>query len=223
MNRAPARARAASAARPSTGLRIDLRIIAEMVRNDTRVLDIGCGDGVLLEHLSRMKNVDGRGLEISQSGVNACVARGLSVIQGDADFDLVDYPDDAFDYVILSQTIQATERPRDVLSHMLRIGKRAIVSFPNFGHWKVRLDLLFRGRMPITGPLGHPWHATPNIHLCTVRDFTNLVHELGAEPEQALYLDEEGRPHLFGQPGRIANLIGAHAIFLLSKRGAARP
>lgn len=217
MNR-PAGSRARTdAKRASANLRFDLRMIADMVDENARVLDVGCGDGALLEHLSRVKNVDGRGVEISQNGVNACVARGLSVIQGDADFDLADYPGAAFDYVILSQTIQATERPRDVLTHLLRIGKCAIVSFPNFGHWKVRFDLLWRGRMPVTGPLGNPWYNTPNIHLCTIRDFIALAHELDARIEKAFYLDEGGVPHPFTEPGRVANLIGAQAIFLLSQ------
>lgn len=139
----------------STG-RVDLDLIAQMIAPGSRVLDVGCGDGELLELLSKKKNVDGRGVELSQEGVNACVARGLSVVQGDADADLADYPDDAFDYVILSQTIQATRNPREVLRAMKRIGRHVIVSFPNFGHWRVRLQLLLSGQMPET-----PSSATP--------------------------------------------------------------
>src|SRR5580765_2895734 len=141
-----------------SALRPDLAAIAEMIPADARVLDIGCGDGSLLEYLVRAKNVDGRGLELSQQNVNHCVARGLSVVQGDADTDLSEYPSGVFDIVILSQTIQATYDPSRVLEHLLRIGKRTIVSLPNFGHWRVRLSLLFNGRMPQTQALGYSWH-----------------------------------------------------------------
>src|SRR6187455_596149 len=141
---------AAGAARSSGQARVDLLVVSQMVEPGARVLDVGCGDGELLKILTETKNVDGRGIEISREGVNLCVAKGLAVIQGDADTDLADYPDDAFDYVILSQTLQATWQPRVVLEHMLRIGERAIVSFPNFGHWKIRLKLLAFGRMPRT-------------------------------------------------------------------------
>src|SRR5829696_5758319 len=152
-------------------LRRDLRLIADMIEPGTRVLDIGCGDGALLAYLAREKSVDARGIELSQSGVNACVRHGLSVIQGDADSDLDAFPNDAFDVVVLSRTLQATRQPRHVLEALLRIGKRAIVSFPNFGFWRVRLSLMFRGRMPVTELLNSPWYDTPNIHLCTIRDF----------------------------------------------------
>ena len=134
-------------------VRVDHLLIANMVELGSRVLDVGCGDGALLRLLADHRNVDARGVEISQRGVNDCVAKGLSVIQGDADSDLIDYPDDAFDYVVLSQTIQATRHPRDVLENMLRIGRRAIVSFPNFGHWRIRMQLLLRGQMPVTSNL----------------------------------------------------------------------
>ncbi len=133
--------------------RFDLSVVADMVEPGSRVLDVGCGDGLLLQLLAGRKNVDGRGVELSQRGVNDCVAKGLSVIQGDADTDLADYPEDSFDYVILSQTLQATQRPRVVLDHMLRIGRSAIVSFPNFGHWRVRTELLLTGRMPRAIPV----------------------------------------------------------------------
>ncbi|MEM7193176.1 MAG: methionine biosynthesis protein MetW, partial [Pseudomonadota bacterium] len=133
--------------------RVDLLVIAEMIAPESRVLDIGCGDGVLLRILADKHGVDGRGIELSQTGVNQCVAQGLSVIQGDADTDLVHYPDLAFDYAILSRTIQATRNPRAVLEQLLRIGKHVVVSFPNFGHWRVRAQLLFGGRMPNTGNL----------------------------------------------------------------------
>src|SRR6478672_11756468 len=143
----------AEAARAAGGARVDLVVVAEMVEHGAKLLDVGCGDGELLRLLAETRNVDGRGIELSREGVNECVAKGLAVIQGDADTDLTDYPDDAFDYVILSQTLQATRHPRVVLEHMLRIGRHAIVSFPNFGHWQVRLQLLFAGHMPQTDML----------------------------------------------------------------------
>jgi methionine biosynthesis protein MetW len=201
---------------PQTGgLRGDLRLIADMVEPGARVLDIGCGDGALLAWLAREKGVDGRGMELSQSGVNACVSHGLSVIQGDADRDLDDYPSDAFDYAILSQTLQATRNPRTVLENLVRIGRRAIVSFPNFGHWRIRLALLARGRMPVTPLLAHVWYDTPNIHLCTIRDFLALAAETGVVIERALTLDRAGRP-LAMSPG-LANLLAEQALFVLRR------
>ena len=155
--------------------RVDLLLIADMVTPGARVLDIGCGDGTLMRLLAAKRGADARGIELSQAGVNNCVAQGLAVIQGDADADLVYYPDLAFDYAILSQTIQATYSPRDVLEQLLRIGKRAIVSFPNFGHWRVRTQLMFRGKMPKTDNLPDRWYDTPNIHLCTIKDFLGSV------------------------------------------------
>src|SRR4051794_27582133 len=140
----------ADTARVPGGARVDLLLVAEMVERGAKVLDVGCGDGELLRLLSERRGVDGRGIELSREGVNEGVAKGLAVIQGDADTDLINYPDDAFDYVILSQTLQATRRPRVVIEHMLRIGRHAVVSFPNFGHWRIRLQMLFGGRMPRT-------------------------------------------------------------------------
>lgn len=145
-------------------LRPDLQLISDMVTPGTRVLDVGCGEGELLEHLAQEKNADARGVELSQKGVNSCVARGLSVVQGDADTDLVNYPDGAFDLAILSKTLQATRQPDQVLRQLLRIADKAIVSIPNFGHWRVRLSLMATGRMPMTSTLDVPWYQTPNIH-----------------------------------------------------------
>src|SRR3990170_5842726 len=155
----PNRDVAANAPRAPGSGRVDLLVVADMVAPGSRVLDVGCGDGELLR-LLELRGVDGRGIELSREGVNECVAKGLAVIQGDADTDLGDYPNDAFDYVILSQTLQATRNPRVVLEHMLRIGRRAIVSFPNFGHWRVRLQLLLFGRMPRTPNLPDTWYDT---------------------------------------------------------------
>lgn len=202
----------------STTLRPDLAAIAEMIPYGARVLDVGCGDGALLEHLATSKNVDGRGLELSQQNVNACVARGLPVVQGDADTDLSDYPSGAFDVAILSQTIQATFAPRDVLGHLLRIGRRTVISLPNFGHWRVRLALLTNGRMPRTQALGYAWYETPNIHLCTIADFVSLASEMGATIERALSLDERGRTRAMSANTWGPNLFANGAIFLL--RGA---
>jgi methionine biosynthesis protein MetW len=201
------------------GARFDLALIAAMVEPKSRVLDVGCGDGALLQLLARDRGVDGRGVELSQRGVNDCVSKGLSVIQGDADADLADYPDDGFDYVILSQTLQATRQPRDVLAHMLRIGRRAIVSFPNFGHWRVRAELLLHGRMPRTQSLDYEWYDTPNIHLCTIRDFVALVGDLGARIERGAALDHRGAP-LGAASWRLWNLFGAQAVFLLERKNS---
>ena len=206
------------AAKPGPGLRPDLAAIAAMIPAGTRVLDIGCGDGSLLEYLVRAKGVDGRGLELIQQNVNQCVARGLSVVQGDADTDLSEYPSGVFDIVILSQTIQATERPSYVLRELLRIGKRVIVSFPNFGHWRVRLSLLFSGRMPVTDALGHSWHETPNIHLCTISDFLALAQEAGAHIENALALIDNERTRTMHPNAWGPNIFAQGAIFLLAKK-----
>jgi methionine biosynthesis protein MetW len=204
-----------------TSLRPDLAAIAEMIPPSASVLDIGCGDGSLLEYLSAAKQVDGRGIELSQQNVNACVARGLSVVQGDADTDLSEYPSQVFDIVILSQTIQATRSPRAVLGHLLRIGRRAIVSFPNFGHWRIRLSLLALGRMPRTRALDHAWCDTPNIHLCTIADFVALAREMDAITERALALSEEGRTRPMTPDAWGPNLFAESAIFLLHAANSA--
>jgi methionine biosynthesis protein MetW len=202
----------------ANGSRIDLRLIADMVAPGSRVLDVGCGDGDLLHILAQQKNVDARGIELSREGVAKAVARGLAVVQGDADTDLVDYPDDLFDYVILSQTLQATRNPRDVVERMLRIGRRAIVSFPNFGHWRMRAQLLFKGRMPRTDQLPYEWWNTPNIHFCTIRDFVSLIETIDAKIEKAVALDASGAPIRLNLPWAFWNVFGEQAVFLL-KRG----
>jgi methionine biosynthesis protein MetW len=197
--------------------RVDLLLIAEMVTPGARVLDVGCGDGTLLRLLAEKRGVDGRGIELSQAGVNSCVAQGLSVVQGDADTDLVDYPDLAFDFAILSQTIQATYSPRHVLEQLLRIGKRAVVSFPNFGHWRVRAQLMFGGKMPTTDNLPDRWYDTPNIHLCTIKDFLELCRDVGARVERAVALNAYGRKLGVSMPLFAQNLFGEQAVFLLSR------
>ncbi|RVD12862.1 methionine biosynthesis protein MetW, partial [Mesorhizobium sp. M7A.F.Ca.ET.027.02.1.1] len=197
---------------------VDLEVVASLSPPQSRVLDVGSGDGSLLELLQDSKQVDGRGLELSQRGVNECVARGLSVIQGDADKDLEFYPDKGFDFVVLSQTLQATRNPKLVLDELLRIGNRAIVSFPNFGHWRVRLSLFVNGRMPVTKDLPYSWYDTPNIHFCTIRDFVNLCDELGATVEKATALDANGQKIGLSMPWWFWNFFGQQAVFLLKRQ-----
>jgi methionine biosynthesis protein MetW len=199
--------------------RVDHLLIAEMVKPGARVVDVGCGDGELLSLLEAERDVDGRGIELSQSNVNLCVAKGLSVIQGDADHDLINFPDASFDYAILSQTLQATRRPRHVIEQLLRIGRRAIVSFPNFGHWRIRLQLLARGRMPVTPNMPETWYETPNIHYCTIKDFLTVCEEIDAKVEHSVALNAYGQSMGKRMPFSWQNLIGEQAVFLLTKRG----
>ena len=198
-------------------MRLDLRLIAEMITPGSRVLDIGCGDGTLIDHLYRTRGCDARGIEIDMAEVTRAVAHGLPVMHGDADADLAQYPTGAFDYVVLSRTLQAVERPREVLAQMLRIGTRAMVSFPNFGHWRVRWQLLWSGRMPMTTVWARPWHETPNIHPCTIRDFFVLCAEEGYVVEQWLGVDDAGRRDPWRRSPAAANLFGEQALFQLRR------
>jgi methionine biosynthesis protein MetW len=193
-------------------LRPDLAVIAANVAPGSRVLDIGCGDGELMAALRDKKGVDARGLELDASDVASAVARGLSVVQGDADTDLADYPDNSFDYAILSQTLQTTRAPDVVLEHLLRIGRHAFVSFPNFAHWRVRASLLWGGRMPVTRLLPVAWYATPNIHHVTIDDFRALLKERGITVEGAWFLSGDQRTS-----ATMANLLAEHAVFLLRR------
>ena len=201
--------------------RTDHLLVADMIGRGSKVLDVGCGDGELLQ-LLESRGIDGRGIELSREGVNRCVARGLAVVQGDADTDLVNYPDDAFDYVILSQTLQATRQPKVVLENLLRIGRRAIVSFPNFGFWKMRLQLLVGGHMPRTENLPATWYDTANIHFCTIKDFVELCDAINVKMERAVALDLYGRPVPLNLPWWVWNMFGEQGVFLLSRGGAAK-
>lgn len=196
----------------SDGLRPDLAVIADHVAAGSRLLDIGCGDGALMVAL-RAKGCDARGLELDAGNVAACVARGLSVVQGDANRDLGDYPTDAFDYAILSQTLQTTDRPDRAIEELLRIGRKVFVSFPNFAHWRVRLSLLAHGRMPVTRLFPLSWYETPNIHHLTVLDFRALAAERQWRIESAWFLDGD---RLIGETA--ASWRAEHAVFLLSKK-----
>ena len=180
------------------------------------MLDIGCGDGALLELLRETKKVDGRGIEISQKNVNQTVAKGLSVIQGDADEDLFNYPDKSFDYAILSLTVQATKNPRTVLEQLLRISDRAIVSFPNFGHWLIRWQISAYGRMPVTDKLPETWYNTQNIHFCTIKDFASLCKEINAVVERSIAITRTGKNLHEDTPLCLKNLLGREAIFMLA-------
>src|ERR1700749_4800341 len=209
------------APKPAENYRGDHLLMAEMIERGSKVLDIGCGEGDLLQLLEN-RGIDGRGIELSREGVNRCVAKGLAVVQGDADTDLVNYPNDAFDYVILSQTLQATRQPKVVLENLLRIGRRAIVSFPNFGFWKMRLQLLVGGHMPRTDNLPATWYDTPNIHFCTIKDFVQLCGEINVKMERAIALDAFSRPVPLNAPGWFWNIFGEQGVFFLSRAGKSR-
>ena len=195
-----------------TPLRPDLAIIAANVASGARILDIGCGDGALMAALRDNRGVDARGMEIDPVNVTSAVSRGLSVIQGDADVDLADYPDAAFDYAILSQTLQTTRRPDLVLDHLLRVGRKAFVSFPNFAQWRIRVSLMWGGRMPVTQQLPARWYDTPNIHHVTIDDFRGFLSEHHVRSEGQWFLSGDKTTTAAG-----ANLLAEHAVFLLSR------
>ena len=195
-----------------TALRPDLAIIAREVRAHARILDVGCGDGQLMAALRDTKDVDARGMELNARDVATAVARGLSVVQGDADTDLADYPDASFDYAILSQTLQTTKRPDLVLDHLVRIGRQAFVSFPNFAQWHIRFAHMFGGRMPVTEQLPHRWYDTPNIHHVTIDDFRSFLHDRDIQVVGQWFLSGN-KPR--GE--RFANLLAEHAVFQLRR------
>jgi methionine biosynthesis protein MetW len=196
-------------------LRPDLLAVAGLVLPGSRVLDVACGDGTLLAHLCTERQVVGRGMELAQRNVSECVARGLPVVQGNADTDLVFYPDKAFDVAILSKSLQVMQKPKDVLLEMARIADRIIVSIPNFGYIRNRLHLLLKGRMPVTKTLSYSWYETPNIHFSTLKDFLLLCEELHFSVEKRLAVTNDGKMARFGGYGGWANLFSEQAIFLL--------
>lgn len=201
-------------------IREDFGEILRLVKPGARVLDVGCEDGELLELLTREKGVDGQGLEISPENVAACLAKGLAVVQGDGDRDLDYFPSRSFDYAVLSKTLQQMREPRHVLSELLRIAEQAIVSVPNFGHWRMRLSLMGRGRMPETRTLPDPWWATPNIHLCTLKDFTDLCGDLELRIDAGVALSQGKAPRRMDPGGVLENWRAESALFLLSRAGA---
>jgi methionine biosynthesis protein MetW len=195
-------------------MRADLDVVASLVPRGSRVLDLGCGDGTLLDHLIRARGCEGHGVATSADGFDACVARGVPVVEADIDSGIAAFEDGTFDLVVLSQTLQSTRRPRFVLGEMLRVGGAGIVSFPNFGHWRLRARLALGGRMPSSGVLPYAWYETPNIHLCTILDFDALVRDMGLAVRRRIALHEAGR-ELTGAAARRPNLFAARAIYLI--------
>jgi methionine biosynthesis protein MetW len=198
--------------------KINQNLISSLINKNDKVLDIGCGNGDLLYYLETTKNIQGQGIEISHIGVKESVTKGLSVIQGDADEDLVNFTDNTFDVVILSDTLQATHKPKEVLKEMLRIGKRCIICIPNFGYWKYRLQILFYGIMPVTKTLSEPWYSTPNIHLCTIKDFINLCNSLNISINKAYRNTQNNIKKIEKPDSYFNNLLSTEGIFILTKQ-----
>ncbi len=194
----------------------DFKIIADLIPANSSVIDVGCNDGSLLEFLKEEKDINGRGMEIDQQKVQLCLSKGISVIEGDADLDLYDYPDNLFDYSILTYTLQATKSPKNVLSELVRISSKAIISFPNFGHWKIATSLLINRKMPISEKLSYSWHETPNLHFCTINDFIDLCEEAGIRIEKQANLKTNRLNEFYGK-----NLLNSYfnevGLFLVSK------
>ena len=195
----------------------EFKVISDLIEEKSRALDIGCGDGNLMEYLLQNKTKDIRGLEISKEKVQKCLSKGLAVIEGDAENDLEQFPNKSFDYVILSQTLQAFLNPENVINELLRVGRRAIVTIPNFGHWKVRIDLLFKGTMPVTKNLPYEWHNTPNLHMCTIQDFYNFCKKRNIKIYKSLSLNGEKISNISISNLKFKNLISELGIFLLEK------
>ena len=195
----------------------EFKVIADLVEKNTRVLDVGCADGVLMEFLRDNKNIDIRGLEISKNKVQKCIEKGLTVIEGNAEFDLKQFPDKSFDYVVLSQTLQAFLNPELVINELLRVGKKAIVTIPNFGYWKVRLHLLIKGTMPVTDTLPDQWYDTPNLHMCTIKDFEYFVRSRNFKIFKSLALNKKNTSLINNKNLGIKNLFSDLGIFLIEK------
>ena len=195
----------------------EFKIISDLIENNTRVLDVGCGDGTLMKYLKDEKNIDTRGLEISKNNVQNCTGKGLSVIEGNAEKDLHQFPNLSFDYVILSQTLQAFYNPEKVINDLLRVANKAIVTIPNFGHWKVRIHLLLKGTMPITKTLPNEWYSTPNLHMCTIKDFFNFCSKKKIELYKSIALNDEKTSKINSGNINIKNLSSELGIFLIKK------
>ncbi len=198
-------------------LRPDLQVIADLVPDAVNLLDIGCGEGALLQHLSINKQVNGRGIELNPALVEKAMAQGVPVIQGDIEQEVSQFPDDAFDWVVLSQSLQMLQDPKDSLQALMRLAPSAVVSVPNFGHWKNRAYLALKGKMPVTSTLSYQWYDTPNIHFCTIADFVELCEQLGITIEKRLMVSHDGHPSKFRGKGLWANLFGEQGVFVLRR------
>jgi len=198
-------------------MKLEFKIIADLLEENTRVLDVGCDDGTLMEFLKKNKNIDIRGIEISKKKVQVCISKGLTVLEGNAEFDLKQFPENSFDYVVLGQTLQAFVNPEIVIKELLRVGKKAIVTIPNFGHWRVRLNLLTKGTMPVTKTLPNDWYNTPNIHMCTIKDFVKFSKTINFKIYKSLALMNKNVSNINNSNLSFKNLFAELGIFLIEK------
>ena len=198
-------------------MKSEYKVISGIIEKNSRVLDVGCDDGTLMEFLKNNKNIDIRGIEISKEKVQTCIAKGLTVIEGNAEFDLKQFPNDSFDYVVLGQTLQAFINPEIVIKELLRVGKKAVVTIPNFGHWRVRFNLLFKGTTPITNSLPNDWYNTPNIHMCTIKDFFKFSKKINFKIYKSLALTNKNVSDISNSNLFLKNLFGELGIFLIEK------